>query len=238
MILLAEPIVSAPEQCPYRRGTLSQLQTFMADQVDGSELEGLLAAGWRKFGKQYFRPVCTGCRACIPVRVRTAELAPDKQQKRTIRRNAHVRVEFTELAFRKEVFEVYADHARHKFNREVGIDELLASCYDTSCSALQSEYYVENVLAAVGFIDRSSRGLSSVYFVYRKEFSRLGLGLFSVFAESAQALEFGLEYYYLGYWMPDNRSLEYKGRFLPQERFDWDSGSWLDAVAEEKLRQR
>jgi leucyl-tRNA---protein transferase len=226
MILLAEPVVSTPDQCPYRPGLQSQFQVFLADKVSGSELENLFSSGWRRFGKQFFRPVCDGCRACIPVRVKARELSMTKSQRRIVGRNAHVRVEFRELEYRDEIFEVYADHALHKFHRNAGVDELVASCYDASCDAMQSEYFVDDRLAAVGFIDRSSLSLSSVYFVYRKEFSRFGLGISSVFTESAYASSLGLNYYYLGYWMPDNASLEYKGRFKPQERYDWEMGEW------------
>ncbi|HKL48107.1 MAG TPA: hypothetical protein VJ882_00505, partial [Desulfuromonadales bacterium] len=62
--------------CPYLPERQRQFEYFWAMDVNGAELAVLLETGWRKFGPYYFRPVCPGCRDCIPVRIPVDDFAP------------------------------------------------------------------------------------------------------------------------------------------------------------------
>jgi len=93
---------------------------------------------------------------------------------------------------------------------------------------MQSEYRIGGTLAALGFLNRSSHALSSVYFVYHNDFSRFSLGTYSALVESDYAAKLGLTYYYLGYCIRGNRSMSYKGRFRPRQVYDWEKGEWYD----------
>jgi arginine-tRNA-protein transferase len=130
------------------------------------------------------------------------------------------------LEFRDEIFEVYEDHSYNRFNKASEHEDFYETFYTQSCPAMQSEYYVNNKLAAVGFIDVSSNALSSVYFVYRNEFSKLRLGTFSVINETQFALKLGLSYYYLGYYIESNQSMSYKNSFHVNEKMSWETDLW------------
>ncbi len=82
-------------------------------------------------------------------------------------------------------------------------------------------------LVAVGFLDRSSEALSSVYFFYRSDYSHLSLGTLSVIREIEYARILKLRYYYLGYYISENSRMAYKNSFFPNEKFSWDDYSWI-----------
>lgn len=199
---------------------------FFAENIRAEELDALLAEGWRRFGIFYFRPFCENCAACIPVRIPVETFVCSASQKKNIRKNSTVRVVFRERIFSAEIYEMYSRHSLARFGRADAIDQFFESFYFDSCPALESNYFIGDRLAGVGFLDQSSRALSSCYFFFEPDFTKNGLGIFSILREIEHTGELGLQYYYLGYYVEGNKTMHYKSRFFPHERFDWSTGRW------------
>jgi leucyl-tRNA---protein transferase len=77
-------------------------------------------------------------------------------------------------------------------------------------------------LLAVALTDVLSDGLSMVYSFFESEQAPRSLGTFMILDHIARARQMGLPYVYLGYWVRGSRKMDYKGRFLPQERLTPD----------------
>ena len=228
MIVLQDPFISKVHECPYIKGRECRYEYFFAMDLSGEELNDLLEKGWRKFGVYFFKPNCIDCSQCVPVRVRAFDFMESKNQKKIRKKGRNVRVHFGPLDFRQRIYDIYQDHSRERFGREVDLEEFLSSFYTPSCPSLQSEYYDENdELIAVGFLDHSTHALSSAYFVFDTAYSRLRLGTLSILYEIDYARSLGLDYYYLGYWVKENQSMAYKNRFYPHEQYDWDKKEWI-----------
>ncbi|MCL2155998.1 MAG: hypothetical protein FWH53_10065 [Leptospirales bacterium] len=226
MKLLSEHRISEESDCTYIKEKKLRFSYFFAAEVSAHQLDLFLSSGWRKFGMYYFKPVCKDCKECIPLRVKTSELILSKSQRRVVRDCKDIRVDFKDLEYRDEIFEVYKDHSYNRFGKSSDDEDFYDTFYAQSCPAIQSEYYVNNKLAGVGFIDISSNALSSVYFVYRNEFLKLRLGTFSIINETQFALTQGLSYYYLGYYVKNNKSMSYKNNFHINEKMSWETKSW------------
>ena len=225
---------SDPEPCPYLPEKTMSLAYFFASDINETELDQLIATGWRKFGFYFFKPACPRCSCCIPVRIHADSFIHSKSQRRVVRKNRNVEVRFEEREKFDDIFEIYADHAMARFGREAHREEFEHNLCTKSCPSLQSCFYVNGKMIAAGFLDQSAEGLSSVYFVYRTEYASRGLGIFSILKEIEYTAAKSRKYYYLGYYVKGNSHMEYKSRFFPHERYDWDSGIWYRAEKVER----
>jgi arginine-tRNA-protein transferase len=77
-------------------------------------------------------------------------------------------------------------------------------------------------LLAVALTDLLSDGLSMVYSFFESDHASRSLGTFMILDHIARARQMGLAYVYLGYWVQGSRKMDYKARFLPQQRLSPD----------------
>jgi arginine-tRNA-protein transferase len=227
MISLSEQFTTNQSSCPYLHDRLCRFEIFYAVELSAAELDSLVASGWRTFGPQYFKPSCD-CRECIPVRVLAQKFIPSKSQRRLLRKNSDIETRIVPLEFRPEIYDIYADHSLSRFGKSESLDTFLEQFYLPSCPAMQSEFYLDGVCVAVGFINISANGVSSVYFIYRESVLDRGIGILSIIREIEFAREQGLEYYYPGYYIKENRHMNYKNRFHPNQYYSWEQGIWID----------
>jgi arginine-tRNA-protein transferase len=83
-------------------------------------------------------------------------------------------------------------------------------------------------LLAVALTDVLGDGLSMVYSFFDPEESARSLGTLMVLDHIVRAQQMGLSYVYLGYWVRGSHKMDYKGRFLPQERLAPDGWMRVD----------
>jgi len=225
MKILSMPIISEADQCPYLKEERFRQEYFAGIDLDSRQFQSLLDQRWRRFGTVFFRPVCPGCRKCLPIRVVADSFSPSKSQRRILRKNRDTEVVFRSLEFREEFYYIYEKHSLEKFGQKTSREEFRRNFYNPGVPSFQSEYYINGKPAGFGILDQSWNGLSSVYFCYDPRYSEYGLGTFSVLREIQATLETGLQYYYLGYYIQDSPKMSYKGRFRPHEFLK--KGSWI-----------
>ena len=212
--------LTAPSPCPYLAGQEERkVFTHLVGERAG-ELNDLLTHGG-------FR------RACVSVRVVAADFKPSRNMRRIAERNADVVGEMrasTPSSEQYSVFRGYLD-ARH---RDGGMADMTVLDYammieDSHVDTRLVEYRRRGPdsgingrgvgqLLAVALTDVLSDGLSMVYSFFDPDEGERSLGTLMILDHIERAKRMNLAYVYLGYWVPGSRKMDYKGRFLPQER--------------------
>ena len=209
------------------------------------ELNDLLThGGFRRSQSIAYRPACESCRACVSVRVIVDEFTPTRSMRRIAERNRDIVAELRAPSPTSEQYSVFRSYldARH---RDGGMADMTVLDYammveDSHVETKVIEYRklggigrgggnTAGELLAVALTDVLSDGLSMVYSFFDSDVSARSLGTFMILEHIARAKRMGLTYVYLGYWVQGSRKMDYKGRFLPQQRLTPDGWKRVDS---------
>ena len=226
MNVFRESTISEPVSCPYLPEREFIEEYFFDISISRQEFSQLLAQGWRKFGCYFFRPACDSCRECIPVRIMPENFAPSKSQRRVIAKNRNTEITVTESCYTEERFQLFKKFSEMRFNHRTRKDEYLLNFCISPVSSFVMEYRAGNALVGTGYIDYASDALNSVYFAFDPDYHYLSPGIYSLITEIRYAGRLGLKYYYPGYYVKGNSSMEYKLRFTPSQVYDWEGNVW------------
>jgi leucyl-tRNA---protein transferase len=233
--------LTAPSPCPYLPGQEERKVFTHLVGERAPELNNLLThGGFRRSQSIAYRPACERCQACVSVRVIVDEFRATRNMRRVLERNGDLAGEMRIAAPTAEqysVFRAYLD-ARHG---DGGMADMTVLDYammieDSHVPTRLVEYRRrtsasrrpgEGELLAVALTDVLKDGLSMVYSFYEPDFPSRSLGTFMILDHIARARRMRLDYVYLGYWVRGSRKMDYKARFLPQERLAPEG--WLRA---------
>ncbi|HSZ66166.1 MAG TPA: arginyltransferase [Xanthobacteraceae bacterium] len=217
--------LTAPSPCPYLGGKEERKVFTHLVGERAPELNNILTqGGFRRSQSIAYRPACEGCRSCVSVRVVAKDFRPSQSMRRIARRNADVVSDMRIAVPTSEqyaIFRAYLD-SRH---RDGGMADMTVLDYammveDSHIETRIIEYRLRESgeLVAMALTDVLSDGLSMVYSFFEPDLSARSLGTLMVLDHISRAQRMGLSYVYLGYWVRGSRKMDYKGRFLPQER--------------------
>jgi arginine-tRNA-protein transferase len=190
----------------------------------------LIQAGFRRSGHYTYRPHCTGCNRCVPVRVKVGDFQPNRSQRRCQQQNQVLTVISKTLEFKAEHYELYRRYQKMR-HAGGGMDQddseqyaqfLLSSQVNSSLL----EFREAEKLIMVSLVDQVQDGLSAVYTFFDPDLEKRGLGTYAVLWQIEHARMLGLPYVYLGYWIAESRKMAYKSNFRPLEGLRGDQ--WVE----------
>jgi arginine-tRNA-protein transferase len=239
--------VTSAAPCPYlpgrsERKVFTELKGPHADALN----DALGRIGFRRSQTVAYRPSCLDCTACVSVRVVAEEFSPSSAQKRNLKRNSDLVVTTCRPWSTAEQFELLQKYlgARHPGGGMATMDEVdFADMVEhTPVTSYVIEYrepswdgVTPGRLVGACLTDKQGDGLSMIYSFYDPEHeTRTGLGNFIILDHIGRALQDGLPYVYLGYWVDGSARMQYKIRYRPLERLG--RSGWERIAGEEQER--
>ncbi len=215
--------VLEPNLCPYLPGRLeNKLLTEISGPQAQSTYDRLTQAGFRRSHRFAYRPACSNCNACVPVRVVVEDFTAGKSLRRILRANDDLTVQMQPAKATDEQFALFRRYikSRHGDGEMAGMSEqeyrsmVESSDIDTRLAEFRD---AQGGLIAVCLLDWLADGPSAVYSFFEPEATRRSLGTYVVLWLIEAAKRHGGAHVYLGYWIDQSRKMAYKTRFQPLE---------------------
>ncbi len=237
--------LTAPSPCPYLPGKEERkVFTHLVGERAGDLNDLLTHGGFRRSQSIAYRPACEACRACISTRVIAEAFRPSRGMRRIVAANTDIVGDMRVPVPTSEQYSVFRGYLDHR-HFDGGMADMTVLDYammveDSHVQTKLVEYRAKGPdtgftgcgagpLLGVALTDVLSDGLSMVYSFYDPEYRNRSLGTFMILDHIARARRMGLAYVYLGYWVKNSRKMDYKGRFLPQERLLPDGWTRVEA---------
>jgi leucyl-tRNA---protein transferase len=237
--------LTAPSPCPYLPGREERKVFTHLVGERAPELNDLLThGGFRRSQSIAYRPACETCRACVSVRVVVEDFRATRSMRRVLERNSDLVTEMRVPVPTSEQYSVFRGYldSRH---RDGGMADMTVLDYAMMVEDSHVETRIvefrrrspdsrvsgrgNGPLLGVALTDVLSDGLSMVYSFFDPDVGGRSLGTFIILDHIARARRLGLPYVYLGYWVKGSKKMDYKGRFLPQERLTGDGWTRVEA---------
>ncbi len=218
---------SQPHPCAYLPGRLAVDEFGIAERLPPAIYERLMNRGFRRSGRLVYRPVCDGCRECVPLRVRAADFVPSRSQRRVLRRNCDVQVAVGRPEISDEKYRLFCDYVREQHDGQMAMERAAFSefLYQSPTDTREMVLTIDDRPAGVGIVDVCPGCVSSVYFFFDPVHARRSLGVFSALKEIEMCRQLGIEYWYAGFFVRECDRMNYKASFRPYELLDRD-GRW------------
>ncbi len=206
--------------CPYLEGRRERKLVAELPPGDTALYGELSRAGFRRSHRFAYRPACTACDACVPVRVPVSAFRPSRSQRRIANRNADLELGSRAARADGEQYELFLAYlqARHSDG------EMASMSYRDYRSMIEDTVLPSRLvelrddagrLRAACLVDWLEEGPSAVYSFFDPSEPDRSLGTEIILRLIGETRRRGLPYVYLGYWIAQSPKMAYKARFRP-----------------------
>jgi arginine-tRNA-protein transferase len=207
---------------------------FICDSVPAEFMDRLWAAGWRHFGRYFFRYSSQtdeqgAMQTITPLRIDLASCSFTKSQRRVVSKNTDLHHDIVPAALDEDLRAMFQRH-KERFTHNIpdSLETFLGPVPATGpCECRMLRVFEGERLIAASFFDMGLTAASSVYGLFEPEFTKRSLGIFTMLLEIQHCRESGLRWLYPGYATHEPSAYDYKKQFRGTEWLDWSKGEWF-----------
>lgn len=236
--------LTAPTRCPYLPGREERkVFTHLVGRHARDINDTLTHGGFRRSQTIAYRPACDVCKACVSVRIPVDEFRPTRNMRKVIAHNSDIIGRMMVNRPSSEQYRLFRDYVTSRHGdggmADMSVLDYTMMIEDSHVETRIVEYRLRDIdtfttgrsngpLLGLALTDVLNDGLSMVYSFFDIEERTRSLGTFMILDHINQTRKMGLPYLYLGYWVKGSHKMDYKARFLPQERLMADGWRRID----------
>ncbi len=233
---LDQYFVEMAVDCPYHLPKESVFYQALFAPLADRTMELFLASGYRRNGNCLYTMHCPDCNACIPIRLHTAVMELNRNQRRVLKKNRDVTVEFAPLEGSEENIALcqkflssrypYKGNDAKAYYEGFFLNRIVAS--------MEIRYRLQGRLVGASIVDVGQNWMNAVYFYFDPDEFARSLGTFNILTLISTCLQLDISYLYLGYYIEELPSMNYKANFSPYYLFldgqwqRWEKRRWKE----------
>ncbi len=213
--------------CPYIKGNRERKIFTSIEGENGQHIQHKLALdGFRRSQDIVYKPICQDCALCISARIPSHKFVLSKSQRRILNKNKDIVREVRKAQATDEQYDLFERYvkARHFDGgmSDMSIEDFAGMVSKSSVASRIIEYRLlkdnrPDQLVACALTDILEDGLSMVYSFFDPDLTQRSLGKYLILDHIDLCRASGLNNCYLGYWVKNSPSMDYKRQFKPLE---------------------
>jgi len=218
---LKQYFVHCSIECPYGLPFQAVYNQALFDTMPDFIMDAYLAAGYRRNGNVIYNMHCSGCKACVPMRIAPDEFKMNRNQKRVWDRNQDITVETGPLACSGENLALLEKFlaSRYPGRDSSPLDYYTGFFLNHITSTVEFSYRIGSQLIGVAIVDLSTAWLNVVFFYFDPAVEKRSPGTYNILYLIDFCRRKEIKFIYLGYWIEDVKAMSYKARFKPHYIF-------------------
>ncbi|MEN8190659.1 MAG: arginyltransferase [Thermodesulfobacteriota bacterium] len=204
-------------ECPYALPHDAVFYQALFAPLGDRTMELFLASGYRRNGNCLYTMHCPHCQECIPIRLHPGEMTYNRNQRRTLKKNSDLVIEFGEPSMSQENIELCDRFLQSRYPQKSNRANSYYSGFfiNSITTTMEIRYRLGERLVGNGIIDVGENWMNAVYFYFDPDEAGRSLGTFNILTMIDLCLKHNIEYLYLGYFIEEVAAMNYKRYFQP-----------------------